>query len=69
MSQGAAQAMEDAAALGRVLARAKGVENLPTLTKLFEEIRKDRAYKVQARSALNGRIWHCEWSRRLMVGG
>ncbi|BEI83393.1 hypothetical protein CcaverHIS002_0312610 [Cutaneotrichosporon cavernicola] len=58
MSQGAAMAMEDAAALGRVLARASSPKDLPTLTKLFAEIRMDRAYEVQARSALNGRIWH-----------
>lgn len=54
-------AIEDAAALGRVLARAVTPKDLPNLTKLFAEIRMDRAYEVQARSALNGRIWHCEW--------
>lgn len=58
MSQGAAQAMEDAASLGRCLARATGTEDLPTLTAAYEKIRMERAYAVQARSALNGRIWH-----------
>ncbi|CAK9780354.1 unnamed protein product [Cutaneotrichosporon oleaginosum] len=58
MSQGAAMAMEDAAALGRVLARASGPKDLPALTQLFADIRMDRAYEVQGRSALNGRIWH-----------
>jgi len=57
MSQGAAQAIEDAAVLGRCLA---GTTDLATSTKLYEKIRKERAYKVQARSALNGRIWHCK---------
>lgn len=60
MSQGAAQALEDAAALGKCLARATGAHDVPRLIKLFEEIRKERAYQIQARSALNGRIWHCE---------
>lgn len=58
MSQGAAQAMEDAAVLGRCLA---GDLDLAAATQLYEKLRKERAYKVQDRSALNGRIWHCEW--------
>jgi salicylate hydroxylase len=62
-------AMEDAAALGRVLARAGGPKDLPSLTKLFADIRMDRAYEVQARSALNGRIWHCEWQTGRAVAG
>lgn len=60
MSQGAAQAIEDAAALGRCLARCSTVESLTSLTRYYEEIRKERAYAVQEKSALNGRIWHCE---------
>ncbi len=60
MSQGAAQAIEDAAALGRCLARSTGPDSIPILTRYYEEIRKERAYEVQGKSALNGRIWHCE---------
>lgn len=62
-------ALEDAASLGRVFARAKSAQCLPQLTKLFEEIRKERAYEVQARSALNGRIWHCESGRERVKRG
>lgn len=58
MSQGAAQAMEDAASLGRCLARAVTRNDIPALTQAYEDIRKTRAYQVQARSALNGHIWH-----------
>jgi salicylate hydroxylase len=50
--------MEDAAVLGRCLA---GDLDLAAATQLYEKLRKERAYKVQDRSALNGRIWHCEW--------
>ena len=61
MSQGAAQAIEDAAALGCCLARYghSKLGDLVNLTKAFEDIRTERAYQVQYRSALNGRIWHC----------
>ncbi|KAK4688408.1 hypothetical protein P7C73_g1701, partial [Tremellales sp. Uapishka_1] len=58
MSQGAAQAIEDAAALGRCLARYSGPESLPVLTRCYQDIRFERAYAVQYKSALNGRIWH-----------
>lgn len=58
MSQGAAQAMEDAAALGRCVARAHTAGDIPAVTKVYEDMRKTRAYQVQARSALNGKIWH-----------
>lgn len=52
--------MEDAAVLGRCLARAKNATDLPVLVKAYEDVRKERAHEVQYRSALNGRIWHCE---------
>ncbi|ORY24553.1 hypothetical protein BCR39DRAFT_486220 [Naematelia encephala] len=58
MSQGAAQAIEDAAALGRCLDRCTGPESLPRITEAYEKIRMDRAYQVQYKSAVNGRIWH-----------
>lgn len=60
MSQGAAQAIEDAASLGTCLAYLTSPSMLPTVTRAYEQVRMRRAYDVQARSTLNGKIWHCE---------
>lgn len=60
MSQGAAQAIEDAAALGVCLRYLTDIKMLPVATRAYEAIRMRRAYAVQARSTLNGKIWHCE---------
>ncbi len=60
MSQGAAAAIEDAAVLARCLSWSNRVQ-LPELMSIYETIRKERAYAVQDRSALNGKVWHCEY--------
>ncbi len=60
MSQGAAQAIEDAAALGMCLSYVSDAKDIPKIAKAYETLRMERAYAVQARSTLNGKIWHCE---------
>jgi salicylate hydroxylase len=60
MSQGAAQAIEDAAVLAQCLSNVTAKEEVHFALKAFEAIRKPRAIEVQTRSSLNGRIWHCE---------
>lgn len=59
MSQGAAAAIEDAAALAIVLSR-HGERPMTELLETFEALRKDRSRQIQRRSALNGRLWHCK---------
>jgi hypothetical protein len=60
MSQGAAQAIEDAAVLAKCLKGLTAADDIHASLKLYEAIRKPRAVEVQNRSSLNGRIWHCE---------
>lgn len=50
-SQGACQAIEDAAALGLVFSKAHFRGDVPQAFKIFEEVRKRRATKVQSASA------------------
>ena len=57
MSQGAAQAIEDAACLGRCLAADIG---LSAGLELYEKLRKHRAERVQYLSDLNAKLWHYE---------
>ena len=58
LAQGAAQAIEDGAALAECLERAKAPEDLPKLLKAFEAIRKPRCEKVQEGARQNGNNWH-----------
>lgn len=58
MSQGAAQAVEDAAILGKCLEFAPSRSSLPTALKVYERLRKQRASQVQEASRINGIIWH-----------
>lgn len=60
MSQGAAQAVEDAAVLGKCLTHVKDPSELPTALKVYERLRKKRASQVQEASRVNGVIWHYE---------
>lgn len=60
MSQGAAAAIEDAAALALLLSE-HGRQSLPDLMAGFESLRKGRSAEIQRRSALNGRVWHCKF--------
>ncbi|GAB1310403.1 FAD/NAD(P)-binding domain-containing protein [Madurella fahalii] len=55
--QGAAQAIEDAAALSIVLPRSITPEEVPARLKLYESIRYERAHTIQHFSRLAGRDW------------
>ena len=56
-AQGGAQAIEDAAALAAVLPRGTPAEAVPARLELYEEIRSERAHKIQEFSRLSGRDW------------
>jgi salicylate hydroxylase len=59
MAQGAAQSIEDGAALAECLERAGGdLAAVPAALGAFEQIRKPRCDVVQAASRSNGDIWH-----------
>ena len=58
LSQGAAQAMEDAAVLAECLDRAGHTDDLGRLTEAYETIRKGRAEKIQKGARVNGVVWH-----------
>lgn len=58
MSQGAAQAVEDAAVLGKCLERVRSSSQLPISVLVYEKLRKERASQVQEASRINGIIWH-----------
>ena len=60
MSQGAAMAIEDGAALALVLGKIRSVRELPFATRVFETERKKRAGQMQEASAVNSMIWHFE---------
>ncbi|KPM40651.1 hypothetical protein AK830_g5893 [Neonectria ditissima] len=55
--QGAAQAMEDAAALAVVLPRGTAPEDVPERLKLYEKIRYERAHIIQNYSRQAGKDW------------
>ncbi|KAG4441105.1 hypothetical protein IFR05_003395 [Cadophora sp. M221] len=50
MAQGATQAIEDGAVLTGCLARAHSLDDIPRLTRAYEDIRKTRAEKIKATS-------------------
>lgn len=58
MSQGAAIAVEDAAAVGTALSLIKTKEEISKALRVLEEVRKVRAEGMQQASWLNGDIWH-----------
>jgi len=55
LAQGAAQAIEDAGALGRVIAQAREV---PTALAIYSRDRVARAARVQREALKQGRIYH-----------
>lgn len=67
LAQGAGMAIEDAAELGRQLAQADGVLDVPTLLQRYALNRWQRNARVQARSIRNGDIFHLQgplaWGR------
>lgn len=58
MSQGAAMAVEDGAALGQVLNLIQNTGQIPLALEDFEQVRMKRCYQMQEASLLNGKIWH-----------
>ncbi|KAJ4286513.1 hypothetical protein N0V90_013213 [Kalmusia sp. IMI 367209] len=58
MSQGAAMAVEDGAALAVVLNQISSLEELPFALQCFEEERIKRSGDMQNASTVNGYIWH-----------
>jgi len=60
LAQGAGMAIEDAAELGRQLAQADGVLDVPTLLQRYALNRWQRNARVQARSIRNGEIFHLD---------
>lgn len=67
LAQGAGMAIEDAAELGRQLAQADALLDLPTLLQRYALNRWQRNARVQARSIRNGEIFHLQgplaWGR------
>lgn len=58
MSQGAAIAVEDGAALPAVLSLVETAEEISAALKVFETVRIKRSGQMQAASLLNGKLWH-----------
>lgn len=58
MSQGAAMAVEDGAALGEVLSLIERRSQIPLALEVFEQVRIKRSYQMQEASLLNGKLWH-----------
>ena len=58
MSQGAAMAVEDGAALGQVLNLVQNSGQIPLALEVFEQVRMKRCYQMQEASLLNGKLWH-----------
>jgi salicylate hydroxylase len=58
MSQGAAMAVEDGAALGEILSLIENREEVPLALDVFVEVRTKRSYQMQEASLLNCKLWH-----------
>jgi salicylate hydroxylase len=58
MSQGAAMAVEDGAALGEILSLITTRNQISAALNIFEDVRKKRSYQMQEASLLNGKLWH-----------
>lgn len=58
MSQGAAMAVEDGAAIGEILNLIQSRDQLGFALKVFEQVRMKRSYQMQEASLLNGKLWH-----------
>lgn len=58
MSQGAAMAVEDSAALAVALAKIETLSELPSALRIFQNERIERTGQMQEASMVNGLIWH-----------
>jgi salicylate hydroxylase len=58
MSQGAAMAVEDGAALAEALSLIDVQEDLNPALEVFERERMKRSYGMQSASLVNGKLWH-----------
>lgn len=58
MSQGAAMAVEDAAALAEAIHLAADESDLPRALHIWEAVRLERTSQMQEASLVNGKLWH-----------
>jgi salicylate hydroxylase len=58
MSEGAAMAVEDGAALAQILTLIQNKEDLDKALRVFEKERIKRTSQMQQASLINGRLWH-----------
>ncbi|KAJ4253438.1 hypothetical protein NW762_010596 [Fusarium torreyae] len=58
MSQGAAMAVEDGAALAEVLSLIASPDDISHALEVFEKERMQRSYGMQSASLVNGKLWH-----------
>lgn len=58
MVQGAAVSIEDAAALAEAVSCAQSVDDLPSLLKAFEKVRKPRCQDISKGTLINADAWH-----------
>jgi salicylate hydroxylase len=58
MSQGAAMAVEDGAALAELLSLIQSKKQIPDAFRLFEKERMKRSGGMQSASLVNGKLWH-----------
>ncbi|KAF2643524.1 FAD/NAD(P)-binding domain-containing protein, partial [Massarina eburnea CBS 473.64] len=58
MSEGAAMAVEDGAALAEILSLITSPARLPDALKVFEDVRILRTGQMQEASLVNGKLWH-----------
>ncbi|RKL31235.1 hypothetical protein BFJ72_g11252 [Fusarium proliferatum] len=58
MSQGAAMAVEDGAALATAISKIKCKDQVATALHVFEKERMSRSYGMQSASLVNGKLWH-----------
>jgi salicylate hydroxylase len=58
MSEGAAMAVEDGAALAEILGKISLREQMPAALKVFQKERIKRTSQMQQASLINGKLWH-----------
>ena len=58
MAQGANSALEDGATLGALLGRVKAKEQIPSVVRIYESIRKNRIGKVRAETFKHQEEFH-----------